>query len=150
MRKITFCCLVLFMLACAANLDVERMAKVQVEKTIEELALNPESVQLSDFETVFKTDSVCVLHLVGRGQNGLGGPARKKIEYLYFVASSGDIYECIIDLDQKPSKYREFRSTGLDLALKSEGELGMDDVENWIKGSVGTYAMMQGRKVNDD
>ena len=60
------------------------------------------------------------------------------------------LYRMLTDLDQKPSKYREFRSTGLDLALKSEGELGMDDVENWIKGSVGTYAMMQGRKVNDD
>lgn len=150
MKKITFCCLILFMLACTRGFDVERMAKSQVERTLKELALNPESMKLSNFETVFKTDSTCVLHLVFRGQNGLGGYAKQNIEYLYFVAISGKIYECVIDLDQNPSKYQEFRSTGLDLALKSEGELGMDDVENWIKGSVGTYAMMQGRKVTDD
>ena len=66
---------------------------------------------------------------------------------MYCIQSSGDVYECVIDLNNKNSKYEEFKNLGTKTALKSNGELGTDDITNWITGSIGIYTMFNGRKI---
>ena len=147
MRKTTVFVVLLLLCCCNGKKDIESMAKKQAEKTMREFARNPESIVFSDMEVVFKTDSTCVIHFVQRGQNGFGGYSREEIEYMYCVQLSGDVYECVINLDEKGSKYEGFKETGVNAALKSNGELGPSDVENWIEGSIGVYTMFNGRKI---
>ena len=146
MKKIFLCCSLLLLCCCNNNLNIERLAEEQANKTIIEFARNPESVTISDMTTVFKTDSTCVLHFTFRGQNGFGGYSREKIEYIYYLADSNCVYECIIDLD-KGSKYEEFKQYGLEIYHKSNENLSQQDLTNWIKGSINIYAMMQGRQL---
>ena len=147
MRKTTVFVVLLLLCCCNGKKDIESMAKKQAEKTMREFARNPESIVVSDMEVVFKTDSVCVLHFVQRGQNGFGGYSRGNIEYMYCIQFSGDIYECVIDLEDKGSKYEDFKEMGMESALRSKGKLGPDDVTNWIKGSIGMYTWLHGRQI---
>lgn len=147
MKNITLILMLILLCCCNNKINIESMAKEQAEKTMKEFARNPESITISDVETLFKTDSTCVIHFVQRGQNGFGGYSREKIEYMYCIQSSGDVYECVIDLNNKESKYKEFKDTGTATVLKSNGELGPDDITNWVKGSVGIYTMFNGRKI---
>lgn len=131
------------LLCCCCKTDIESMAKNQVEKTMKEFARNPESIVVSNMEIVFKTDSACVMHLVLRGKNGFGGYSRDAIEYMYCVQSSGDVYECVVDLKEEGSKYEKFKEQGEKIAP----EASPDVLINWIKGNIGLYSMFHGRKI---
>ena len=133
--------------SCNSSGNVESMAKKQVTQTMKELAKNPESISIQNMKTVFLTDSICVVHFVFRGQNGFGGYSRENIEYMYCIQSSGDIYEALINLDENKSKLYEIEKSGSEIVLNSDGKLGMEDLTNWIKGGIGMYTMMQGRKI---
>lgn len=149
MRKIALFVVLLLLCCCNGKKDIEAMAKQQAEKTMREFARNPESIVISDMEVVFKTDSVCVLHFVQRGQNGFGGYSRENIEYMYCIQSSGDVYECVVDLADKGSKYEDFKEMGMEIVLRSKEKHDSDDVTvtNWIKGSIGIYTMFHGRQI---
>ena len=138
----------LFLLSCCNNkIDIESMAKEQAEKTMKEFARNPESISISKMETIFKTDSTCVLHFIQRGQNGFGGYSIEKIEYMYCIQKSGRTYECVIDLNYTGSKFKQFMDFGTKIELKSNGEIKPDDMTNWLIGSIGIYTAVNGRLI---
>lgn len=149
MKKIFLCCSLLLLCCCNNNLNIERLAEEQANKTVREFARNPKSVTVSDVKTIFKTDSTCVLHFTFRGQNGFGGYSRQEIEYIYYLADTNRAYECIIDLKEEGSKYEEFKRSGLNLLPKSDGTHTEEDLIGWIKGGVNIYAIMSGRKITN-
>lgn len=105
MKKIIFILsLVLVLLSCSS--EMENKAKDQMEKTIKEIAKNPESIKLSNIETVYCDDSICILHFNMIAQNGFGGYSNNKEEYILFKDYNDDdstkaIYEeYIMNIDQ--------------------------------------------------
>lgn len=53
-----------------------------MEATFKELAKDPSSVELSNVETVFHDDSLCVIHADVSAKNGLGTVTTEKYEYI--------------------------------------------------------------------
>lgn len=87
--------IVLFVLAlcsCSQKSKLESMAKNQMEKTFKEMAKNPESVKLSNLETVYSDDSLCIIHVDFTAKNGLGNDRKDRCEYI-FISSNGKNYE---------------------------------------------------------
>ena len=74
MKKVIFVtCLFVAMLISSCSNGLESAAKEQMEKTMKELAKDPSSVQISNVETKFNNDSICILHFKFSGKNGFGG-----------------------------------------------------------------------------
>lgn len=87
--------LVLFVLAlcsCSQKSKLESMAKDQMEKIFKEMAKNPESVKLTNSETVYSDDSLCIIHVDFSAKNGLGNEVKDRFEYI-FISSNGKNYE---------------------------------------------------------
>ncbi len=104
MKKILFLVSAVVLLsACSSDAKVEKAAKEQCNKLFVEIAKDPSSVKLSDFRTVYKTDSLCILHLVFTAKNGLGVENSDDMEYLYYVGQDGNQYESYLDLSQRDS-----------------------------------------------
>ena len=55
--------IVLALCSCSQKSKLESMAKEQMEKTFKEMAKVPESVKLSNLETVYSDDSLCIIHV---------------------------------------------------------------------------------------
>lgn len=96
MRKIMYfstlllvCCLVV---ACSQSSKLESAAKKQMEATFKEMAKDPSSVKLSNMETVFSDDSLCIIHVDFSAKNGLGTEVKDRCEYIY-ISSNGKNYE---------------------------------------------------------
>jgi hypothetical protein len=87
--------IVLFVLAlcsCSQKSKLESMAKDQMGKTFKEIAKDPESVKLSNLETVYSDDSLCIIHVDFTAKNGLGSEIKDRCEYI-FISSNGKNYE---------------------------------------------------------
>ena len=97
MRRITLTLILFLTLLCCCNNkpDVESLAKKQAEKTMREIAKNPESISIFDMETIFKADSVCVLHFNQRGQNSFGGYSIEK--HLISVNDKKNLHKICIE-----------------------------------------------------
>ena len=52
---------------------------------MKELAKDPSSIQISNVETKFNNDSICILHFKFSGKNGFGGVSSSEIEYIYLI-----------------------------------------------------------------
>lgn len=79
-----FICLSLVSLyGCSSGLEGE--AKKQMEETMKELAKDPSSIHISNVETKFNNDSICILHFKFSGKNGFGGVSSSEIEYVYLI-----------------------------------------------------------------
>jgi uncharacterized protein YxeA len=63
--------------------SLESKARKQMEKTMLEMAKNPESVKIDNVKTIINNDSLCVLSFNARGQNSFGGYDRSNYEYYY-------------------------------------------------------------------
>lgn len=61
----------LALVSCSNSL--ESKARKQMEKTMLEIAKNPESVKIDNIEVVISNDSLCVLSFVARGKTALAG-----------------------------------------------------------------------------
>lgn len=106
MKKLLFVLsLVCFLSACDKTAKIEKAAQDQCNKFFMEIAKDPESVKLSDFRTVYATDSMCILHLVFTAKNGLGVESSDDVEYIYFMGEDNNIYESYIDLSENDSIY---------------------------------------------
>lgn len=104
MKKIPL--MLLFMLlvtACGTTPKIEKNAQEQCTKLFTELAKDPSSVKLSDFRTVYRTDSICILHLVFTAKNGLGVETSDDMEYIYFIGENNNVYESYVDLSENDS-----------------------------------------------
>lgn len=109
MKKFYFILLamILPMIAFTACSDIESDAKEQMQKTIKNLAKDPDT-QISDTKAMFKTDSLIVLHCVVRGKNGFGGYTRNDMEYIYGIFKDNTRMESLQNLDEKESILKTF------------------------------------------
>ncbi len=86
MTKIKFVmCLFIAILISSCSKGLESAAKEQMEKTMKELAKDPSSVQISNVQTMFSNDSICILHFKFSGKNGFGGVSSDEMEYIYIT-----------------------------------------------------------------
>lgn len=71
---------------------MESTARKQMETTLKEVAKDPASVKVSNVETKFANDSLCILNADFTAKNALGEEVRERCEYVY-VSSNGKQYE---------------------------------------------------------
>lgn len=135
----------------------ETKAKKQMEQTMNELAKDPSSLQVSNVETVFSNDSICIFHFKSSGKNGFGGVSSSKMEYIYLTWTKADgklvTYETVIKLDDKPSILKTARKDYLDKSLEPEyvKELSDNDRKAWhIHFAACLYMIAGGREVDSD
>lgn len=135
----------------------ETKAKQQMEQTMKELAKDPSSLQISNVETIFSNDSICILHFKSSGKNGFGGVSSSKMEYIYLTWTKGNgelaTYETVIKLDDKPSILKTARKDYQDKSLEPEyvKEMSEDDRKAWhIHFAASLYMIGAGREVNSD
>lgn len=109
MRQYVILFLALLVL-CSCN-SFEDEAKDQMEKTMKELAKNPDTYQISNIKTLFVCDSLCILQFTTHGQNSFGGWNSSRLEYAYYYTSEEDgsrkYHEFLTDLDEKSSPYEK-------------------------------------------
>ena len=146
MKKFTF----IFLLAClvaACNTTpkIEKAAQDQCSKLFTELAKDPESVKLTDFRTVYKTDSICILHLVFTAKNGLGMETSDNMEYIYYIGEDGNIYESYVDLSQNDSIYLNETELNNIKKLTFYSDLNYEDA---MKHRIISQLNEEGRNVN--
>lgn len=156
--------------ACDKASSFEKEAKVQMEKTLKEMAKNPDTFKITDVETKFSNDSTCVLHVKSKGQNGFGGWNISRHEYIYIAQKNkkGDVsvYEAIgdIDDDDYESVYEKAKK-GYDIikkgfSPKEKNKISMNG-KGWdndtkecraymIHFSCLMEAIVYGRELNDD
>lgn len=90
---------ILLVTSCSQSAKLEKAAKEQMEATFTELARDPSSVQLSNIETVYSDDSLCILHCDFSAKNGLGAEVKDKCEYI-FISSNGKYYESYMEINK--------------------------------------------------
>jgi hypothetical protein len=102
-----------FMTSCSESAKLEKTAKEQMEATFKEIARDPSSVSLSNIETVYSDDSLCILHCDFSAKNGLGAEVKDKCEYI-FISSNGKNYESYMEINKNeegvfvsPEKYEK-------------------------------------------
>ena len=102
-----------FMTSCSESAKLESAAKKQMEATFKEMARDPSSVSLSNIETVYSDDSLCILHCDFSAKNGLGAEVKDKCEYI-FISSNGKNYESYMEINKNedgifvsPEKYEK-------------------------------------------
>ena len=88
-----------FMSSCSKSAKLEKAAKAQMEATFKEMARDPSSVNLSNIETIYSDDSLCILHCDFSAKNGLGAEVKDKCEYI-FIHSNGKNYESYMEINK--------------------------------------------------
>lgn len=96
--------LLLSMLIVGCN-NIEDVAKHQMEKTYKEMANDPESVQISDVQIVFTTDSCVVIQSTLRAKNAFGALVRSNMEYIYVIDTDCK-REAVKNLDKEKSSIK--------------------------------------------
>lgn len=86
------------MTSCSKSAKLEKAAKEQMEATFKEMARDPSSVILSNIETVYSDDSLCIIHCDFSAKNGLGAEVKDKCEYI-FIRSEGKNYESYMEIN---------------------------------------------------
>ena len=74
------------LLSCSKASKQEKEAKEIMPQTLRENAKDPSSVKISDVKTVFRNDSLCILHLLFTAKNGFGIESSSKVEYVYLTS----------------------------------------------------------------
>ncbi|MBR1687143.1 MAG: hypothetical protein IJ710_01245 [Prevotella sp.] len=87
------------MASCSKSTKLEKAAKEQMEATFKEMARDPSSVSLSNIQTVYSDDSLCILHCDFSAKNGLGAEINDKYEYV-FIHSNGKNYESYMEINK--------------------------------------------------
>ena len=158
MNKVLLSLLCLLFLASCSN-GFENEAKKHMEKTVKELAKDPSSIQISNVETVFSNDSVCILHFKSSGKNGFGGVASTNFEYAYVKGPSPDkdnekaIFEVLLDLEDKTSILADAKKSYQNKELEPEFVKGKDEDTRkaWhIYMNTMMNVIVHGREVKDE
>lgn len=131
-----------FIISCDSTSKIEKDAKQTCNELFTELAKDPSSVNLSNFRTVYKTDSICILHLVFTAKNGLGVETSDDMEYIYFIGDDNKIYDSYVDLSDNDSIYVE--ETALNILKKGTFYESLD-YTNAMKHRVITQLNDEGR-----
>ena len=151
-------CLFVAMLITSCSNGLESAAKEQMEKTMKELAKDPSSVQISNVETMFSNDSICILHYKFSGKNGFGGVSSDEMEYIYitfYLNGEKITKETALKLDEKESILEKARDSYREdkwLIKNSENEkfknMSDEDKKAWyIHFEAQMYMIFNGREV---
>lgn len=118
-----------FMTSCSESAQMERAAKEQMEATFKEMARDPSSVNLSNIETVYSDDSLCIIHCDVSAKNGLGAEVKDRCEYIY-INSDGKNYESYMEINKNeegvfvsPEKYNKEKKGTIYESLSYEAGL---------------------------
>ncbi len=106
--------MILLLSSCSSErAKLEKVAKEHLTSTFTEMAKDPSSVVLSNIETVYSDDSLCIFHLDFSAKNGFGIDVKDKCEYI-FVSSNGKNYESYSEINNSddgiyvtPEKYEK-------------------------------------------
>lgn len=82
--------------------SIENDAKRQMEDSFKELANDPGSVEITNADIVFSTDSCVVIQCTLRSKNAFGALMRSNMEYIY-VIDKDCTREAIKNLDKEKS-----------------------------------------------
>ncbi|MGM9704741.1 MAG: hypothetical protein ACI3YB_01960, partial [Prevotella sp.] len=110
----------------------EDEAIAQMRKTIKELAKNPDTYKITDIDVKFCNDSVCVIHTMEKGQNGMGGWNSSRSEYVYVKTTyKGEVHymESVLDLSNEDNNGRDVYSCArgmYDSFLRGEYDMRLD------------------------
>ncbi|MCQ2179032.1 MAG: hypothetical protein MJY91_02875 [Bacteroidales bacterium] len=104
MRKSIFILSAIFILAamssCSQSNKFEQAAMEQLKATITEVARDPSSVKLANFETRYLDDSLCIIQFDFTAKNGFGNEITDREEYVY-IGSEGKFYEAYHEIDDE-------------------------------------------------
>ncbi len=87
------------MTSCSQSSKLESLAKNHMESIFKEIAVNPSSVNISDVETVYSDDSLCIIHCNFSAKNNFGVDIKNNCEYI-FINSNGKNYESYNMIDK--------------------------------------------------
>lgn len=145
------------MLSCSNR--VENDAKKQMEITMNELAKDPSSVQITDVKTMISNDSICILHFRFSAKNGFGAVRTSLCEYIYLISNrhteKETIEESVIKLDEKDTKsvLEQARKDYNEKFLESDKISSMKDEDRkaWhIYLAASLHMIVNGRTVGKD
>lgn len=85
--------------------SLESDAKRQMEDSFKELANDPSSIDVSDAQIVFSTDSCVVIQCTLRAKNAFGALVRSNMEYIYAI-DKDCTREAIKNLDKEKSSIK--------------------------------------------
>ena len=155
MKKIkSLALLALTTLICSCSNGLESAAKQQMEETMKELAKDPSSIQITNVETMFSNDSICVLHFKFSGKNGFGGVSSDEMEYIYLTYHNNNnetkTMETVFKLDEKKSVLEIARDSYREKKWETDNnkDLSDEDKKAWyIHFEANFYMMFNGREV---
>lgn len=126
MKKLLLFATVVFTLCgCTNDTDgYEKLAQEQLEKVVKKLAKNPDTYKISEMETAYKKDSICIIRFNGRGENGFGGSSGSRYEFVMLSTRQNteeQVTLCFLkDLDGKVSVLREYKELNFKLPLSTQ------------------------------
>jgi len=90
----------LIAVSCDRTSQFEKDARTQLETTFKAIAVDPESVEISNIETKYLDDSLCIIHFDFTGRNTLGNSLTNREEYIY-IKSCGKCYEALQNISDE-------------------------------------------------
>ena len=128
MKKILlFVAVVFAMCGCTNKTDgYEKLAQEQLEKVVKKVAKNPNTYKITDMETAYKQDSICIIRFNGRGENGFGGSSVSRYEFVMLSTRQNTDEQttlCFLkDLDGKVSVLREYKELNFKLPAPTQSK----------------------------
>lgn len=89
-------------LFCSCTSSIERKAKKEMKRKMTKVAKIPKSVKITNLNTVYVDDSLCILHYDFEGKNSYGVPVKNKEEFVYWISDDG-IFAYYNDIDEGKS-----------------------------------------------
>ena len=93
-RIIYFFLLALLLTACESQSEkLQKMAKENIQTAMHDIAKDSKSVEISDIEACFSSDSLCIMKCNVKAQNAFGANLTQECEYI-LLQYKEDLYEC--------------------------------------------------------
>lgn len=118
--------------SCQESLESE--AKKQLKTTMKELLKDPDSATLTNVQTAYSSDSVCVIYFDCKAKNVFGGYSSSSMEYIYCIDkenSNGERIELVSSIGED----EDFKKSVMALAehdyQREMRWLSEDEKKNW-------------------
>lgn len=113
--KVVFLVIPLLLCGCTNKTDgYEKLAQEHLENVVKKVAKNPDTYKITDVETAYKQDSICIIRFNGRGENSFGGSSVSRYEFVMISTQQNTDEQttlCFLkELDGKVSVLREYKN----------------------------------------
>ena len=109
----------------------EMLTIEQAEKVLKKNAKNPESCMVSDMETAYKQDSLCVVRFTGTGENSFGGSASNRYEFVMISRNMNTDHQltlCMLtDLQEEESVLKKYKTANISRISNDPGAIKSKD-----------------------